>query len=144
MSMSIQRTNFQIKEENYNNILGNKIKEIRLLHQLNQDELASILDVTKNFISDVERGNKSFSLEKLLYFCSIFDVSLDSLLPKNNEGKLKLEKLKLEKLKETECFSKNMENITILKREPKENNSVPKMANLPVSIKITEQQKLDT
>lgn len=142
--MLLQRTNFQIKEENYNNILGNKIKEIRLLHQLNQDELASILDVTKNFISDVERGNKSFSLEKLLYFCSIFDVSLDSLLPKNNEGKLKLEKLKLEKIQEKEYFSKNMENTTILKKEFKENNNIPKAASLPISIKITEQQKLDT
>lgn len=60
--------------------LGRQIKKYRLLKKMTQDELSIATDVTRNFISDLERGVKSCKLETLVLIANTLDVSIDVLL----------------------------------------------------------------
>lgn len=60
--------------------LGRQIKKYRLLKKMTQDELSIATDVTRNFISDLERGVKSCKLETLILIANTLDVSIDVLL----------------------------------------------------------------
>ena len=51
----------------------------RVLSGLSQTELAKELGVSASFIGCVERDEKSLSLENLINFCKIFNLSLDEL-----------------------------------------------------------------
>lgn len=44
---------------------GNKIKELRLLQKISQEELAFRSGLSKNYISDVERGTRNVSLKSI-------------------------------------------------------------------------------
>lgn len=63
--------------ENLKIQMGNRIASIRKQNNLTQEALAELLDVSVKHISAVERGKSSLSLEKLIKFCNILDVSLD-------------------------------------------------------------------
>lgn len=67
--------------KSYLNIeIGKRIKAQRMTLNLTQEKFSEILDITPNHLGDVERGSKSLSLEKLLVFCDIFDLTLDYLV----------------------------------------------------------------
>ena len=65
-----------------------KIKELRLKHNLTQEELGKILNVQKAAVSKYEKGIASPSNEVLKKLSAFFNVSIDYLLdnepPKNN------------------------------------------------------------
>lgn len=60
--------------------LGRQIKKYRLLKKMTQDELSIATDVTRNFISDLERGVKCCKLETLIAIANTLDISIDVLL----------------------------------------------------------------
>lgn len=59
---------------------GNKLKTLRLQHNLTQNQLAQKLDVTKSVISAYETGIRMPSYDILLSIARIFKVSTDYLL----------------------------------------------------------------
>lgn len=65
------------KEEKHS--FGEIMRMNRVLSGLSQTELAKELGVSASFIGCVERDEKSLSLENLINFCKIFDLSLDEL-----------------------------------------------------------------
>ena len=60
--------------------IGRRIQHLRLLHNLTQENLAEMLDVSVKHISSVERGASSLSLEKLIQASDLLDCTLDYLV----------------------------------------------------------------
>lgn len=59
---------------------GEKIKEFRIRMGMTQNEVATALEVTPGYISNVENGRTAMSLRILIYFAKLMNVSLDSLV----------------------------------------------------------------
>lgn len=59
---------------------GDMIKEIRIKAGLTQGEVASQMNVTPGYISNVEKGRTALSLRLLIFYAKITGVSLDSLV----------------------------------------------------------------
>ena len=57
-----------------------KLKEIRERKGFSQSELARQIDRKPNFISEIESGKKSLSIETLLRVVDVLDCSADELL----------------------------------------------------------------
>ena len=59
---------------------GLRIKELRRKNKETQDDLAKLLDVGKSHISEMERGNRTTTAEKIALICEHYKVSADYLL----------------------------------------------------------------
>ena len=70
-----------MEENNQKNTLaydiGVRIAEIRRSHNVTQEALAEMLDVSPKHISHTECGTSSLSVKNLKQFCEIFHCSLD-------------------------------------------------------------------
>lgn len=58
---------------------GRKVKESRIEANFTQAELAEKIEVSQNFLGDIERGIKLPSLQKLILLCNTLKISLDYL-----------------------------------------------------------------
>ncbi|MCD8337973.1 MAG: helix-turn-helix domain-containing protein [Lachnospiraceae bacterium] len=66
-------------QNDYEN-LGGKIKGLRIQMNLTQAEVASALDVTPGYISNVENNRSAMSLRILIYYAKLMGISLDTLI----------------------------------------------------------------
>lgn len=57
--------------------MGARIAEIRRSHNVTQEALAEVLDVSPKHISHTECGTSTLSLKDLVQFCNLFHCSLD-------------------------------------------------------------------
>lgn len=64
----------------FQEIFSLRLKELRTSKGLKQDDIAAFLGVTKTQISDIERGKRTTTIEKLVALADFFDVSLDYLV----------------------------------------------------------------
>ena len=62
--------------ENY----GEQIKSYRINLGLTQSQVASELDVTPGYISNVENGRTAMSLRMLIYYAKLMGITLDALV----------------------------------------------------------------
>ena len=72
--------------KNLNINIGNRIREKRKILGLTQAEAAERLSISKNFYGDIERGNKSLSLEKIVLICDKFSIDPTYLLTGENQN----------------------------------------------------------
>lgn len=89
---------FKIKIERRKCVLGDKIINERKKHKLSQEELAEMIGVTRQTISNWELNETSPDLKQAQKLSNIFDISLDELIGRKN--------LLLEKIDKTESNSK--------------------------------------
>ena len=61
-------------------IFGQRLRAIRRAKKETQDDLADILNVGKSHISEMERGNRTTTAEKIALICEHYRVSADYLL----------------------------------------------------------------
>lgn len=59
---------------------ADNLKQLRKEHHLSQEELAELLDVSRQAVSKWEQGNGYPEVEKLLLLSSKLNISLDSLM----------------------------------------------------------------
>lgn len=71
-------------EKNFSLMLSDRIKECRLELRYNQPELARILNVTKQTISNWEKGVRIPDAHTLLRLSDLFNCSVDYMLGKTN------------------------------------------------------------
>lgn len=64
--------------------VGLKMKQLRMEKGITQEQIAENLECTVSFISNVENNRVKMNLRILLYYASLCDVSIDTLL---NAGK---------------------------------------------------------
>lgn len=60
--------------------IGRRIRHFRTANNLTQAQLAESLDISTNFISEVETGKKNISLEILCRLCQQYHLSTDYIL----------------------------------------------------------------
>lgn len=58
---------------------GRRLKELRLKQSISQEELAFRCGLSKNYISDVERGTRNVSLKTIEKIAYGFEVNLKEL-----------------------------------------------------------------
>ena len=61
-------------------VFGLRLREIRKEKKETQDDLARLLDVGKSHISEMERGNRTTTAEKIALICEHYRISADYLL----------------------------------------------------------------
>ncbi len=59
---------------------GEQIKSYRIKLGLTQSQVASEMDVTPGYISNVENGRTAMSLRFLIYYAKIMGITLDELV----------------------------------------------------------------
>lgn len=72
--------------------IGSRIKELRSQKGISQQGLAELLGVSRPAISQIENGERKISAEELDALAKIFNTSMDSLLNKEEEPKVILQK----------------------------------------------------
>lgn len=60
--------------ENINIMFGRRIKELRLRKNISQEELAFRCQLSKNYVSDVERGTRNVTLKVVEKFAKGMEV----------------------------------------------------------------------
>lgn len=60
--------------------IGQRIRKLRLQHDLTQAELAEELDISVNFLSEIENGKKGLSQDSIAKICTKLQCSADYLL----------------------------------------------------------------
>jgi transcriptional regulator with XRE-family HTH domain len=60
--------------------IGQRIRQFRIHRDLSQAVLAEDIDISINFLSEIENGKKGFSSETLYKLCSQHEVSADYIL----------------------------------------------------------------
>lgn len=63
-----------------NEVLGNKIKNLRKSKRITREQLAERVDVSTRFLADVEAGKAGVSLSTLKKLCSVLGTTADYLL----------------------------------------------------------------
>ncbi|MCI8422040.1 MAG: helix-turn-helix transcriptional regulator [Lawsonibacter sp.] len=61
-------------------LFGQRILQLRKQHGETQKDLGELLDVGKGHISEIERGNRTTSAERIALICKHYSVSADYLL----------------------------------------------------------------
>lgn len=61
-------------------MINQALKNIRQFHNIKQSDLSEKLGISNSYLSEIESGKKSPSLELLSQYSEIFDISVSSLL----------------------------------------------------------------
>ncbi|MSS64938.1 helix-turn-helix domain-containing protein [Velocimicrobium porci] len=61
-------------------ILGSRIREERIKHHLTQEKLAEEVQLSTAYIGQIERNERSLTLENLVIIANRLNVTVDSLL----------------------------------------------------------------
>ncbi len=69
-------------------IFGERIKVLRKERNIKQSELGKIIGLTCTAISDIERGRRTTTLEKLVALADYFEVSIDYLVGRTDNQKI--------------------------------------------------------
>jgi len=59
---------------------GKHLKDLRKTHKITQEKLAELANMDRSYISDIERGIKTVSIEKLYQIAKAFNMELWELL----------------------------------------------------------------
>ena len=70
------------------NLIGRRIKEIRIKKKLTQEDLADEVNTSVTYISNIETAAKQASLSTLVNIASALNVTIDILLGGNQTGAL--------------------------------------------------------
>ncbi|WP_143314953.1 helix-turn-helix transcriptional regulator [Clostridium sp. HBUAS56017] len=65
------------------NVLGKAVKEGREKKSLTQQELSEVIDISRNYVSDIECGRYIPSVEKLILLSKVLEIDLNLL---KNDG----------------------------------------------------------
>lgn len=66
--------------KNTTNSIANNIKKYRLLNHMTQDELAQKLYLDTQYYAQLERGERNFTIEKIILSCSIFHIGVEDII----------------------------------------------------------------
>lgn len=83
--------------------IGERLLELRKKKGLSQEELANILNVSRQTVSKWETDQSTPDFDKIMPLCKLYEISADELLTGNKNNDLKKESVKIE--------SKNIKNV---------------------------------
>lgn len=68
------------KPQENNRIIGEKIYKLRRMNGLTQQELAELMGISITFLSEIENGHKSMSVDTLIRLSRALHASLDTIV----------------------------------------------------------------
>ena len=68
--------------------VGERVRECRLRAGYTQAQCAEIMDISINFLSEIENGKKGMSQETIYKFCKNLEISADYILFGSQHSKL--------------------------------------------------------
>ena len=74
-----------MEEQKNNKEIGQKVREKRKKLKKSREELAEMINLSPNFLGQIERGEKSFSLETLYKLSYSLDMTMYSLLSRTTK-----------------------------------------------------------
>lgn len=91
--------------------LGSKIKNIRYNNNISQEELARMLEINRNYLSRIETNKSLPTAEVLARLALLFNISIDTLLGINLEGRegAEVKKGKIKKINQYCMYLSNTE-----------------------------------
>ena len=91
--------------------LGSKIKNIRYNNNISQEELARMLKINRNYLSRIETNKSLPTAEILARLAMLFNISIDTLLGVNLEGRegAEVKKGKIKKINQYCMYLSNTE-----------------------------------
>lgn len=94
-------------------MLGEALRLIRVFHDCKTNELSKALDLSAGYISEIENGKKSPSMDTLKKYAEYFDTSVSSIMFFAEELDLGKEKtFKANARSKLIKFLKTIENVT--------------------------------
>ncbi|HXT00336.1 MAG TPA: helix-turn-helix transcriptional regulator [Elusimicrobiota bacterium] len=75
-----------IKQTRRHHSIGERIRTLRLDRRWTQKQLAELLGISQNYLSELERGQGSFTADHLLTILKTFNVPIDYFSPAKTEG----------------------------------------------------------
>lgn len=67
-------------DSNLRLIIGKRVHDFRILNEYTQAQFAECIDISINFLSEIENGKKGMSYETLYKLCNHFHISADYIL----------------------------------------------------------------
>ena len=67
------------------NLISANVRKYRLLNHMTQEEVSELLFMDTQYYAQLERGERNFSIEKLVKLCSIFNIGIENLIPIDHE-----------------------------------------------------------
>lgn len=73
-------------KKNTPDTIAQNIKKYRLLNKMTQEELATELNLDTQYYAQLERGERNFTIEKILNVCNLFHIGIEDIIyiPKEN------------------------------------------------------------
>ena len=71
-------------------VIGKKLKELREMKELSQEDLAIILGIKQPYYSQLENGKKKITIEQITKIANEFDLPLDWFLGRDVRENIKL------------------------------------------------------
>ena len=103
--------------------IGNRIRDFRVQNKYKQELFAEGIDISVNFLSEIENGKKGFSAETLYKLCDNYHVSADYILfgennPENPSKKIidYAQDMNLNELKTVTEYMQALLKVKTLKR----------------------------
>ena len=75
-----------MKELSQNEFIGKYVHDLRIKNNMTLKQLSEKVDLSPGFLSQMERGYTTFSLNTLMAIASVFDVDLSSFFVKPSEA----------------------------------------------------------
>lgn len=82
-------------------MLSETLRLLRVFHEMKQNELARLLDVSNSYISEIEKGNRTPSMEIIQRYSKLFKIPVSSIMFFSEN---------LEEAKNGEAWSLNLKN----------------------------------
>lgn len=60
--------------------IGRRVHDFRVMNHYTQAQFAELIDISVNFLSEIENGKKGMSQDTIYRLCSYFHISADYLL----------------------------------------------------------------
>lgn len=67
-------------QKNISNSISKNIKKYRLMNNMTQEELAGKLNLDTQYYAQLERGERNFTIEKIIHLCSIFHIGIENII----------------------------------------------------------------
>lgn len=67
-------------QKNISNSISKNIKKYRLINNMTQEDLAGKLNLDTQYYAQLERGDRNFTIEKIIHLCSIFHIGIEDII----------------------------------------------------------------
>lgn len=67
-------------KKNISNSISQNIKKYRLINNMTQEDLAGMLNLDTQYYAQLERGERNFTIEKIIRLCSVFHIGIEDII----------------------------------------------------------------